>query len=371
MPAFKPKVNKKITINKKSMITLDNKHSEILEKINKKETEELPRLIKKQQDLKKKLNSKSITIEASLEIKDTLKEISKKIKKIKKEKNEYLLNNSKYIFEYFERKKDISEGVSKVTVLNSFFNKESKEKTKEMTRDVEKYLENIDKSEFMCINNYITDIDVCSKCSGEMIPIEYEGIKVCNKCGLQNTFLVEHEKPSYKDPPTEVCFYAYKRINHFREILSQFQAKETTQIPDKVIEDIKNQIKKERIGLDELTTNKSKDILKKLGYNKYYEHIPFIKDKLGIKPPVMNPELEDKLCNLFMEIEKHYSKYCPSDRVNFLNYYYVLFKLCELLNERHFLPCFPMLKDPIKRIEQDIIWKEICKELNWKFIPTE
>ena len=29
--------------------------------------------------------------------------------------------------------------------------------------------------------------------------------------------------------------------------------------------------------------------IKKLGYNKYYEHIPFIKDKLGIKPPIMSP----------------------------------------------------------------------------------
>ena len=29
-----------------------------------------------------------------------------------------------------------------------------------------------------------------------------------------------------------------------------------------------------------------------------------------------------------------------------------------------------MLKDPVKRIEQDVIWKKICKELNWEFIPT-
>ena len=44
----------------------------------------------------------------------------------------------------------------------------------------------------------------------------------------------------------EVCFYAYKRINHFREILAQFQAKETTQIPDIVLESIKLQIKKKK-----------------------------------------------------------------------------------------------------------------------------
>ena len=110
-----------------------------------------------------------------------------------------------------------------------------------------------------------------------------------------------------------------------------------------------------------MTNKKAKDILKKLGYNKYYEHIPFIKDKLGIKPPIMTPELEDKLCNLFMEIQKPYAKHCPDDRVNFLNYYYVLYKMCELLNGEHtFLPFFPMLKDPVKRIEQDEIWKKIC-----------
>ena len=152
--------------------------------------------------------------------------------------------------------------------------------------------------------------------------------------------------------------------------MAQFQAKETTQIPDKVIDDIKNQIKKERIDLKHITNSKAKEILKKLGYNKYYEHIPFIKDIIGIRPPVMSPELEDTLCNLFMDIQSPYAKFCPDDRVNFLNYYYTVYKLCELLDQKQFLPFFPMLKDREKRIEQDVVWKEICNELDWEFIPT-
>ena len=95
-----------------------------------------------------------------------------------------------------------------------------------------------------------------------------------------------------------------------------------------------------------------------------------LKDKLGIKPPVMKPELEEKLCNLFLEIQKPYAKFCPDNRVNFLNYYYTVYKLCELLNQTEFLSYFPMLKDREKRIEQDNIWKQICNELNWTFIPT-
>ena len=82
------------------------------------------------------------------------------------------------------------------------------------------------------------------------------------------------------------------------------------------------EIKKERISTSTITNAKAKEILKKLGYNKYYEHIPFIKEKLGIKPPIMTPELEETLCNLFSELQAPYAKYCPNDRVNFLNYYF-------------------------------------------------
>ena len=84
----------------------------------------------------------------------------------------------------------------------------------------------------------------------------------------------------------------------------------------------------------------------------------------------MSPELEEKLCSLFIELQRPYAKCCPDDRVNFLNYYYTIYKLCELLEEDSFLPFFPMLKDREKRMEQDTIWKKICEELNWQFIPT-
>ena len=203
-----------------------------------------------------------------------------------------------------------------------------------------------------------------------MTPLEDEGVLICNSCSRSIPYLIENEKPSYKEPPKEICFYAYKRINHFREILSQFQAKETTQIPEEIITNILKQIKKERISLSGFTDIRAKEILKKLGYNKYYEHIPFIKDKLGIKPPIMNPELELILCNLFIEIQAPYSRCCPDKRTNFLNYYYTIYKLCELLEQNQFLPYFPMLKDRDKRIEQDVIWKNICKEMDWEFIPT-
>jgi hypothetical protein len=373
MPSFKHKTNKKIVLDEKSITTLDSKHKNIEKEFDKEKTEILPNLRSKKRFLTN-LITENISIEKKLEINDQLHDISDKIKCIKQNKKKYYLNNNKYIFEYFETKKSVSEDNNKTKILNSFFkiktDDSNHEDSDENKDNIQKYLSNLDES-FIDISKFIYETDICNFChKGELIPIDHEGIMVCNNCHKHIQYLVENEKPSYKEPPKEACFYAYKRINHFREILAQFQAKETTQIPDIVLQNIKNQIKKERINLKILTNKKAKEILKKLGYNKYYEHIPFIKDKLGIKPPVMSPELEESLCNLFMEIQGPYAKFCPDDRVNFLNYYYTVYKLCELLDQSQFLPYFPMLKDREKRIEQDEIWKKICGELNWEFIPT-
>ena len=383
MPNFKPKTNKKIKYNKKSSITLDGKHKEFLNEFSKYEDDIIPNLKIEKQDLKTKLEdvNNKLSLEEKLDICDKMNEITKNINDLKKKKKDYFLDNSKFIFDYFENKKNISnisnsKACNKNNIVNSFFkikqNDESDNNIYQTKNNniVQKYLTNIDDT-FLDINSFVYQTDVCQHCfKGEMIPLEDEGIIICNSCSRNIPYLIENEKPSYKEPPKEVCFYAYKRINHFKEILSQFQGKETTQIPIEVIENIKLQIKKERINTTQITNHKTKEILKKLGYNKYYEHIPFIKDKLGIKPPIMSPELEETLCNLFIELQAPYSKACPDDRVNFLNYYYTAYKLCELLGEIQYLQHFPMLKDREKRMEQDTIWKQICEELDWEFIPT-
>jgi len=381
MPSFKPKTVKKIKVNKKNSTTLDGKHKEFVNEFNKDENDKIPRLKKEKAEIKIVLEKNAIentlTIEQVMDYRDKLAEITNEIKQMKSRKIDYFLDNSKYIFDYFENKKDISTGnavTNKNKMLESFFklntpNSSSMIESKN-NNIFQKYLSNIDET-FLDINAFLRPTDVCQSCfKGELIPMDDEGVLICNVCSKNFQYLIENEKPSYKEPPKEVCFYAYKKINHFKEILAQFQGKETTQIPAEVIENLKHQIKKERIEYSKLTYYKTKEILKKLGYNKYYEHINFIKDKLGIKPPIISQELEETLCNFFMEIQYPYAKHCPDYRVNFLHYYYVLYKLFELLDETQYLPEIPMLKDREKLIEQDTIWKKICEELDWEFIAT-
>jgi len=372
MPSFKPKAKKKFSANGQQILTVDNQHNEKMNYFKTIEETSIPKLEKRKKFILNKLDKlKNCNIEIKLKLEDEIRNIKKEVKELKKQKKDYLLNNVELVFQYFEKKKELSGGETKAKILHGFFNKDKIQNIDKVSdmNTIQQYFTNID-DKHIDIENYKISQDDCKRCGGELIIVETEGVKICNKCSIRIPYIVVHEKPSFKEPPKEVCFYAYKRINHFREILAQFQAKETTQIPPEVLTDIINQIKKERTNISELTNKRAKDILKKLGYNKYYEHIPFIKEKLGIKPPIMSTELEDKLCSLFMDIQRPYAKHCPDDRVNFLNYYYVLYKICELLGEKRFLSYFPMLKDPVKRIEQDEIWKKICSELKWEYIPT-
>jgi hypothetical protein len=197
---------------------------------------------------------------------------------------------------------------------------------------------------------------------------------VCDSCGCILEVLISEELTYKEEQETseKVINYSYKRDNHFNEWLSQFQAQEITTIPKDVIEELRNEFKKMKIrSLSEITHAKVRLLLKKLKLNKYYEHVPYITNILsGIKPPKMPTELEEQLRMMFKDIQKPFDNNCPSDRKNFLSYSYVLYKFCELLSEDSYLQYFPLLKSKEKLHSQDVIWKSICSDLKWEFIPT-
>ena len=213
---------------------------------------------------------------------------------------------------------------------------------------------------------------ICIKCNSEMIMCLNEANLTCSKCGYQEFILVDSDKPSYKDPPREVSYYAYKKINHFNEWLAQFQAKESTEIPQEIYDDILIQLKKERItNMGSLKPTKLREILRKMKCSKYYEHIPHIINRLnGQNAPFMSREDEEKLRHMFREIQPSFKKHCPKGRRNFLSYGYVLYKFCELLEMDEYLACFPLLKNRDKLYLQDKTWELICKDMGWQYVRT-
>lgn len=222
------------------------------------------------------------------------------------------------------------------------------------------------------IEEYDDPWTTCEVCGNEMIMCLNEANLTCSKCGQQEFILVDSDKPSYKDPPREVCYYAYKKINHFNEWLAQFQAKESTEIPAEIYDAILVQLKKERItNMSSLKPTKLREILRKMKASKYYEHIPHIINRLnGQNAPFMSREDEEKLRHMFREIQPSFKKHCPKGRRNFLSYGYVLYKMCELLEMDEYLACFPLLKNRDKLYLQDKTWEKICSDMGWQYIRT-
>ena len=366
----------------KSAKTIDEKHSEFVAQFAKNQIEIIPKLKEDIDQLKQKLKGVKKNIDDYMDTKDLLLKKQKELKGLMNDEKEYYLNNSKYIFEYFEQKKDISTGGGSTNVLHSFFKIKSVDPEKanpysqqynQSRKTYQAYWRNVT-NDYINIQDYIVSSDVCDYCHiGEMIPQDEEGILICNHsaCGKFISYIVDSSKPTNKEPPNEVSYTAYIRLNHFKEILSQFQAKETTQIPDEVIQAIKDRIKKERIhDYKEITYDKMREILRKLGFNKYFEHIQYINSIFGVKPPIMSEELHETLCVLFIEIQQPWALHCPPNRRNFFNYTYTLYQLCVLLDQTQYLPYIPMMKDREKQLDQDMIWKKVCMELDWEFFPT-
>jgi hypothetical protein len=212
----------------------------------------------------------------------------------------------------------------------------------------------------------------CDRCNIAREELSEEGILVCPKCGSEEYMLVVSDFPSFRDPPKERNNYAYKKINHLNEILNQFQAKESTIIPDEVMHEVICEIKKRRIqNIAELTEIAMREILKKLNRSKYYEHATHILSRLnGNPPPTITPEIEEKIRAMFQEIQAPFLLYCPDDRTNFLSYSYILYKFFELLDLDEYKVYFPLLKSRDRLIAHDQIWKKICDYLKWEFIRS-
>jgi hypothetical protein len=308
--------------------------------------------------------------------------LKEKLSKIVSEVDEakYYTDTSDILYQYYNL---IQNGngqtefntMNKNSIINYFTSSKQKEDVSEQlkTRRVllENYMGYVDKN-FLKSRNTVSD-EKCPHCgSDNLMTLVYDGYIYCKDCFSIDNLLIDHDKPSYKDPPNEVTYFSYKRINHLNEWLNQIQGKETTEIPEEIYDKILFEIKKQRItNMADLSYDRIKSILKQLKVHKYYEHIPHIINRLnGLPMPNFSYELEETLRSMFKQIQTPFLKHSPANRKNFLSYSYVLHKFLQLLEKDEFLAYFPLLKSRDKLSSQDRIWKLICQECGWQFIPS-
>lgn len=348
------------------------------------------------ESLRKKLTETTSDME-SWRLERQIENLEKKIKSVESDTDisDYFLRSGDILFNYYDMQDKIHQGTAQVApsmkakpgsilaILEEVASEEGTASNTIITPSItpkkgrnellNQYLLNEDptmaKSDGLEVDDPWTE---CIACGDEMIMCMNEANLTCPSCGYQEFILIDSDKPSYKDPPREVSYYAYKKINHFNEWLAQFQAKESTEIPQEIYDAILLQLKKERItDMSTLKPSKMREILRGMNRSKYYEHIPHIINRLnGQNAPFMSRENEEKLRHMFREIQPAFKKYCPKGRKNFLSYSYVLYKFCELLEMDEFLHCFARLKNRDKLYVQDKTWELICKEMKWQYIKT-
>lgn len=219
---------------------------------------------------------------------------------------------------------------------------------------------------------YVVQGDMCEKCNVPMIVLASEALLGCPQCSRTRLYIQATSSRIAYGEEVEFANFSYKRQNHFQEWLNTFQAKESTEVPRHIVDSVMEELYKKRFrDPKKITQKKVREIMKELKLRKYYDHAPQITARItGVLPPRMTPFQAEQSKLMFAAIQGPFNIHCPPERTNFLSYGYCLYKFCELLGYDEFLPCFPLLKGRDKLAAMDRIWRKICGDLNWEFIPS-
>ena len=128
---------------------------------------------------------------------------------------------------------------------------------------------------------------------------------------------------------------SYNRLDHFKEVLGQFQGRESKAISLKIL----HQIRCELPVFTKATAIDVKKAIRKLRLTKYIENFYYIMFTMtGEEPPYRKREFEEKIFRMFKMIDRVWCSIERDVRRSFMNYYYILFKLLELMGQTE---CYP------------------------------
>jgi len=187
---------------------------------------------------------------------------------------------------------------------------------------------------------------------------------MCEECGVtfEQPELIVTDIYNYVARPQRI----YKREDHFKEVLAQFQGREGKDITAETLEKVKAEV----IDPKETDVAEIKRILRKLKLTKYVENAFYITFAITEDPPYVPREIEDKMVRMFARIVRAYPSVSTDKRRSFLSYYYIIFKLLELMGQKELLPRVPLLRTKLRIRQHDAIWEQLCEELDWTYKRT-
>lgn len=277
---------------------------------------------------------------------------------VSKSEIDFYLDNSDILYNYFDN--DVQ---NKAELREKFLKKTDPNYIQQNDKIVDKA-------------NITHDDEYCQKCN------VYRNLEIglskyiCTKCGSEVDYINEHERLNYDNNIHDKTNFEYDPLTHFKEHLTNFQAKESTVIPSEIYDIILVEMKKEqKRNLAELDYETVKRYLQNnsdLKFTKYYSNIYRIIYNLNKQlPPNMDQQIVDILIAMFEQTIPLFEKYKKiSNRKNHISYPFVIHKMLQILELDQYAVYFSPLKSKDKRNENDQIWKLICRDLKWKFYPS-
>lgn len=160
--------------------------------------------------------------------------IEKQLKDAKGRSDElgYLVDTADIIFKYYDIIEKGCQGEPENLVINKnsilkYFSSNREASAPESEEDraslLERYMEQTDHNYVKVVSH--ASCDECPNCaSTNRTTFVNDGLSYCNDCFTIETIIVDHEKPSYKDPPKEISYFCYKRINHLSESTDYYRS---------------------------------------------------------------------------------------------------------------------------------------------------
>ena len=213
--------------------------------------------------------------------------------------------------------------------------------------------------------------DDCPYCYSKLLLQSQKSMMTCPECGYSTTYLDATSQNTSYDDTVEFSVFSYKRVNHFIQWIAHCQGKESYEVPKEIIENVMEELYKQRVtSVEEITQKKVRDALKNLKLRKCYDHVCQITSKItGKRPFRISSDVEEILKIMFMKMQPVFEKYAPKSRKNFLSYSYVLYRCFQILGLDHMLDGLTLLKGKEKLALQDEVFVKIARDLGWKWSP--
>lgn len=221
--------------------------------------------------------------------------------------------------------------------------------------------------------------DECFLCGGALVMDVQSDVMVCDLCRVEQ--LVSADGIDVGDVGTSIdvnlCASKGRRRVHMMTHIQRYEGcTGSDKITPELLKAVMNWLAARNIAASRVTTAVVELALRQMGMSDMVSFKTSITSLItGAEPPSFTPEQRCMLLRMFDDVSNAFEVVKErgdfGDRINFLSYQYVLYKMLGLLEwGAPFQSHFKVIKGGENLRRQDVLWQALCKEASLHFMST-